>query len=107
MQGSLYNNMLESLFRSQILTLGVVFAAIFGMFAVLFRSIRVASIAVIPNIVSAALVLGIMGWLGVPLDLMTITIAAITVGIAVDDTIHYVHRFRDRIRERRGSLGDR
>jgi predicted RND superfamily exporter protein len=89
----LYNNMLQSLFRSQILTLGAVFLAICVMFFVLFRSIRMAVAAIIPNLVSAILVLGLMGWLGIPLDLMTITIAAITVGIGVDDTIHYVHRF--------------
>jgi predicted RND superfamily exporter protein len=90
----LYNNMLQSLFRSQILTLGFVFVAIFGMFLVLFRSLRMAVTAIIPNVVSAIAVLGLMGWLHIPLDLMTITIAAITVGIAVDDSIHYVHRFR-------------
>ncbi len=89
----LYNNMLQSLFRSQVLTLGAVFVAIFGMFVVLFRSFKTAVTAIIPNIVSAVIVLGLIGWLGIPLDLMTITIAAITVGIAVDDTIHYVHRF--------------
>ncbi len=90
----LYNNMLQSLFRSQILTLGAVFLAIMTMFLVLFRSLKTAVIAVIPNLLSAALVLGLMGWFGIPLDLMTITIAAITVGIGVDDTIHYIHRFR-------------
>jgi predicted RND superfamily exporter protein len=90
----LYNNMLQSLFRSQILTLGAVFLAICVMFLVLFRSIRMTVAAIIPNLVSAILVLGLMGWLGIPLDLMTITIAAITVGIGVDDTIHYVHRFK-------------
>jgi predicted RND superfamily exporter protein len=89
----LYNNMLESLFRSQVLTLGAVFLAIFGMFILLFRSFRLAVTAIIPNIASAAVVLGLIGWLSIPLDLMTITIAAITVGIAVDDTIHYIHRF--------------
>jgi len=89
----LYNNMLQSLFRSQILTLGAVFLAICVMFLVLFRSIRMTVAAIIPNLVSAMLVLGLMGWFGIPLDLMTITIAAITVGIGVDDTIHYVHRF--------------
>ncbi len=89
----LYNNMLRSLFRSQVLTLGAVFFAIFAMFIVLFRSIRLAVTAIIPNVVSAVMVLGLIGWLGIPLDLMTITIAAITVGIAVDDTIHYIHRF--------------
>ena len=89
----LYNNMLQSLFRSQALTLGAVFLVIFGMFIVLFRSLRLAVTAIIPNIVSAVIVLGLIGWLAIPLNLMTITIAAITVGIAVDDTIHYIHRF--------------
>ena len=89
----LYNNMLQSLFRSQILTLGAVFVAICVMFLVLFRSARMAVAAIIPNMVSAIMILGLMGWFGIPLDLMTITIAAITVGIGVDDTIHYVHRF--------------
>jgi predicted RND superfamily exporter protein len=89
----LYNNMLQSLFRSQILTLGAVFFAIMVMFLVLFRSLRIAIIALVPNIISAVMVLGVMGWAGIPLDLMTITVAAITVGIGVDDSIHYVHRF--------------
>jgi len=91
----LYNNMLQSLFRSQILTLGAVMAAIGLMFLFLFGSIRVAAVALVPNAVSATLVLGFMGWVGIPLDLMTITIAAITIGIGVDDSIHYVHRFRE------------
>ena len=89
----LYNNMLQSLFRSQILTIGVVFLAILFMFAVLFRDMKMAGIAIVPNVFAALLVLGLMGWLKIPLDLMTITIAAISIGIAVDDTIHYVHRF--------------
>ncbi|MDF1829720.1 efflux RND transporter permease subunit [Cycloclasticus pugetii] len=91
----LYNNMLQSLFRSQILTLGVVFVAILIMLAILFQNIRLAAIAIIPNIMAAGMVLGLMGWLAIPLDMMTITIAAICIGIAVDDTIHYVHRFID------------
>ena len=89
----LYNNMLQSLFRSQILTLGVVFFAIALTFLVLFRSIRIAVIAIIPNLLAAGIVLGVMGWSGIALDIMTITIAAITIGIGVDNTIHYVHRF--------------
>jgi predicted RND superfamily exporter protein len=89
----LYNNMLQSLFRSQILTIGVVFLTILFTFAVLFRNATMAAIAIVPNVFAALLVLGVMGWFGIPLDLMTITIAAITIGIAVDDTIHYVHRF--------------
>jgi predicted RND superfamily exporter protein len=91
----LYNNMLQSLFHSQIMTLGVVFLAIMAMFIISFRSLKIAAIAIIPNIVAAAQVLGLMGWLGIPLDIMTITIAAIVIGIAVDNTIHYVHRFQE------------
>jgi len=90
----LYNNMLQSLFRSQILTMGMVFVAILFMFLILFRSFKLAVIAILPNLFPAVFVLGAMGLLGIPLDMMTITIAAITIGIAVDHTIHYVHRFR-------------
>ncbi len=89
----LYNNMLQSLFRSQILSLGAVFLAIFLMFILLFRSVKLALIALVPNLVAVPLVLGLMGGLDIPLDFMTITIAAIAIGIGVDDTIHYVHRF--------------
>ncbi|MBW2478018.1 MAG: MMPL family transporter [Deltaproteobacteria bacterium] len=89
----LYNNVLQSLFQSQIQTIGAVFFAIMVMFLVLFRSLRLAILAIIPNLISAGIVLGLMGWLNIPLDIMTITIAAITIGIAVDDTIHYVHRY--------------
>ncbi len=91
----LYNNMLQSLFRSQILTLGIVLAALSLMFLILFRSFTIALIAIFPNILSVGAVLGVMGWLHIPLDMMTITIAAISVGIAVDDTIHYIHRFKE------------
>ncbi len=97
----LYNNVLHSLFRSQILTLGAVFLAILLMFVVLFRNLQLALVAIIPNLFAAGLVLGLMGWLAVPLDLMTITIAAISIGIAVDDTIHYVHRYRREFRKDR------
>jgi predicted RND superfamily exporter protein len=89
----LYNNMLQSLFQSQIMTIGVVFLAIMLMFVILFRNLKMAMIAIVPNVVAAVLVLGLMGWLKIPLDIMTITIAAIVIGIAVDDTIHYIHRF--------------
>lgn len=90
----LYNNVLQSLYESQILTLGVVMFAIMLMFLLLFRSLKIAIICIIPNAIAAAFVLGIMGWLGIPLDIMTITIAAISVGIGVDNTIHYMHRFK-------------
>ena len=89
----LYNNVLQSLFRSQILILGVVFLAIMLMFIVLFRSFWLALIALAPNLLAAGLVLGVMGLLGIPLDIMTITIAAIVLGIGVDNCIHYVHRY--------------
>ena len=95
----LYSNMLQSLFKSQILTLGAVFGSILAMFVILFRNISLSFLAIIPNILATGLVLGIMGWLKIPLDMMTITIAAITVGIAVDDSIHYIHRFKEEFPE--------
>ena len=91
----LYNNMLQSLFSSQILTIGFVVLALVVMFTLLFRSIKIALIAIIPNVISAIAILGIMGLAGMPLDFITITIAAISIGIAVDDTIHYIHRFKE------------
>jgi len=90
----LYNNMLQSLFRSQILTMGTVFLCILAMFLVLFRSLSVALIAILPNLLAAGVVLGGMGIAGIPLDMMTITIAAITVGVGVDHDIHYITRFK-------------
>ncbi len=91
--GVLYNNVLQSLYRSQILTLGLVFISIFLMLSVLFKSIKFAFIAILPNIFTALLILGLMGILNIPLNIMTITIAAITIGIGVDDEIHYIHRY--------------
>ncbi len=90
----LYNNMLQSLFRSQIVTLGAVFLGIMIMFIVLFRSFSISLIAILPNMLAAGIVLGSMGLVGIPLDMMTITIAAITVGIGVDHAIHYLTRFK-------------
>ena len=100
----LYNNMLQSLFGSQILTLGITILALMSMFLVLFRSLKLALIAIFPNLLSVTAVLGVMGLLGIPLDMMTITIAAISVGIAVDDTIHYIHRFRNEFQKDRKYL---
>lgn len=90
----LYNNVLQSLFKSQILTLGAVFSAILVMFLLFFRSLPLALIALVPNLLAAGMVLGMMGLAGIPLDIMTITIAAIVLGIGVDDCIHYVHRYK-------------
>lgn len=91
----LYNNMLQSLFQSQIQTVGAVLLGIALMFMVLFRSISLAVIGIVPNALAAALVMGVMGWLKIPLDMMTITIATITIGIAVDNSIHYIYRFKE------------
>ena len=92
--GVLYNNVLQSLYRSQILTLGFVFISIFIMLAILFKSIKFSLIALLPNIFTALFILGMMGLLNIPLNIMTITIAAITIGIGVDDAIHYIHRYK-------------
>ena len=91
----LFNNLLQSLFKSQILTLGVVMLGISIMFLILFRNITLSLIGVVPNFIAAFFILGIIGMLGIPLDMMTITIAAITIGIAVDNSIHYIYRFRE------------
>ena len=91
----LFNNLLQSLFKSQILTLGLVMIGIFAMFMVLFRNIKLSLIGVVPNFIAAFFILGIIGMLGIPLDMMTITIAAITIGIAVDNSIHYIYRFKE------------
>ena len=89
----LYQDILQRLFDSQIKTLGLVMVALFLAFLIIFKSFKIACIAMVPNILSTSVVFGVMGWLAIPLDLMTITIAAIAMGIAVDDTIHYIHRY--------------
>ena len=94
----LFNNLLQSLFKSQILTLGLVMIGIFSMFVILFRNIKLSLIGVVPNFIAAFFILGIIGLLGIPLDMMTITIAAITIGIAVDNSIHYIYRFKEEFR---------
>jgi hypothetical protein len=83
------------LIESQLATIAMVFGATWLMFTLLFRSPKMATIAIVPNMLPVLLVLGTLGWLGIPLDMMTVMIAAITLGIAVDNTIHYIHRFKD------------
>ena len=95
----LYNNMLQSLFDSQIKTLVFVMLGIAIMFIILFRSITLSVIGIIPNFIAAVSILGIMGLLKLPLDMMTITIASITIGIAVDNSIHYIYRFREEFKK--------
>ena len=96
----LYNDMLQSLFSSQIKSFGIVLIAIFAMFLILFRSIKLSIIGIIPNIFASSFILGFIGLLGIPLDIMTITIAAITIGIAVDNTIHYLYKTCNNINEK-------
>ena len=91
----LFNNLLQSLFKSQILTLGLVMLGIFTMFYILFKNIKLSLIGVVPNFIAAFFILGIIGIIGIPLDMMTITIAAITIGIAVDNSIHYIYRYKE------------
>ena len=93
----LFNNLLQSLFKSQILTLGFVMIGILIMFLILFRNIKISLIGVVPNFIAAFFILGIIGLAGIPLDMMTITIAAITIGIAVDNSIHYIYRFKEEL----------
>ncbi len=95
----LFNNLLQSLFKSQILTLGLVMIGIFVMFLILFRNLKISILGVVPNFIAAFFILGIIGMIGIPLDMMTITIAAITIGIAVDNSIHYIYRFKEEYAE--------
>jgi len=95
----LFNNLLQSLFKSQILTLGFVILGIFLMFFVLFRNTTLSLIGIVPNFLAAFFILGIVGLIGIPLDMMTITIAAITIGIAVDNSIHYIYRFKEEFKK--------
>ncbi len=95
----LFNNLLQSLFKSQILTLGIVMLGIFIMFFILFRNITLSLIGIVPNFIAAFFILGIIGLLEIPLDMMTITIAAITIGIAVDNSIHYIYRFKEEFKQ--------
>jgi predicted RND superfamily exporter protein len=95
----LFNNLLQSLFKSQILTLGLVMAGIFSMFLILFKNVKISLIGVVPNFIAAFFILGIIGLLSIPLDMMTITIAAITIGIAVDNSIHYIYRFKEEFKK--------
>ncbi len=95
----LFNNLLQSLFKSQILTLGIVMLGIFAMFFLLFRNPILSAIGVIPNFIAAFFILGIIGLMSIPLDMMTITIAAITIGIAVDNSIHYIYRFKEEFKK--------
>ena len=95
----LFNNLLQSLFKSQILTLGFVMIGIFAMFLILFRNLKISLLGVVPNFIAAFFILGIIGIMGIPLDMMTITIAAITIGIAVDNSIHYIYRFKEEYAE--------
>ncbi len=101
----LYNNMLQSLFDSQIKTLGFVVIILFVMFLVLFRSFVLAFIAIVSNIVPIGIVFAVMGFGNIPLDIMTITIAAISIGIGVDDTIHYIHRFKEEFKKDHDYIG--
>ena len=95
----LFNNLLQSLFKSQILTLGVVMLGILAMFFILFRNLTLSFIGLIPNLIAAFFILGIIGLMNIPLDMMTITIAAITIGIAVDNSIHYIYRFKEEFKK--------
>ncbi len=90
----LYNNMITSLFDSQIKSLGFVLLSIFVMFIILFKSINLSIVGMIPNIFASSYILGLIGIIGIPLDIMTITIAAISIGIAVDNTIHYLYHYK-------------
>ena len=90
----LYTNMLDSLFGSQINSLGFVLLAFFATFWLIFASLRLAIIAICINILPLICVLGAMGLAGLSLDIMSITIGSISLGIGVDSAIHYIYRYK-------------
>ena len=90
----LYTNMLDSLFSSQINSLGFVLLAFFATFWLIFASLRLAIIAICINILPLICVLGAMGLAGLSLDIMSITIGSISLGIGVDSAIHYIYRYK-------------
>jgi predicted RND superfamily exporter protein len=90
----LYNNMLQSLFSSMLNSIIIVYTVIALMLLILFRSVKIMLAGLLPNILIGLGVLGTMGLLKIPLDIMTITVASISVGIAVDNTIHYLYKFK-------------
>ncbi|MBZ7976644.1 RND family transporter [Campylobacter sp. RM12654] len=96
----LYNNMLSSLISSQVDTLNFVILSLFALFLIIFRNIRFSIIGIIANLIPISLLFAIIAFSGLSLDLMSITIAAISIGIGVDDIIHYVHRFKEEIKKR-------
>ena len=93
----LYNNMLQNLLSSQVDTFGLTVAILFVIFCFVFRSIKLATIAIVSNLIPLCTLFGVMGFFGIPLDVMSITIAAISIGIGVDDIIHYIHRFKEEL----------
>ncbi len=93
----LYNNMLQNLLSSQVDTFGLTVAILFAIFCFVFRSIKLATIAIVSNLIPLCTLFGVMGFFGIPLDVMSITIAAISIGIGVDDIIHYIHRFKEEL----------
>lgn len=93
----LYNNMLQNLLASQVDTFGFVVLALFLVFVYIFRSLKLSVIGIVANLVPLCAVFGTMGILGIRLDIMSITIAAISLGIGVDNIIHYIHRYRREI----------
>ena len=100
----LYNNMLQSLFSAQIGSILIVFFVIGLMFLAIFKTLKATIIGLIPNIFVAMSVLGVLGLLGLPLDIMTITVAAISVGMAVDNTIHYMYRYKKEVKNNKDAL---
>ena len=90
----IYSNLLQSLFGSLFGSMSIVFVSIFLMFLILFKSLNLALLGMVPNFLSAGAVIGTIGLLGIPLDVMTVTVAAVSVGMGVDNTIHYIFRFK-------------
>lgn len=94
----LLNRSADALAWSQVIGDGQVLLILLALMSLLLRSLRLGLLSMVPNVVPIVLLLGIMGWAGIDLNICTSTIASISIGIAVDDTIHYMLGFHDALR---------
>ena len=94
----LFINQDEPIVTGQIQSFSIVLAILTVLMILVFRSFRIGLVAMIPNVMPIAVMLGLLGWLGMALDGFTAMMASVAIGIGVDDTIHFMHHLRAELR---------
>lgn len=84
----------ERLIQSQIRTFSIAILLVIGILFILFRSVKYGGLAILPNLLPIIFIMGLMGWTGITLNVGTVMVASVALGIAVDDTVHFITRFR-------------